>query len=226
MTTSALDLLAERLIRRVGATPAVVTDPQGRPFPGHIAVCVNDTVANGVPSDTELRPGDLVTIDVALELGGFAADLARPVVLKGPSDRLARELADASRRAALAAATACREGARSIDLIEAARLAAAPFTIVRGPFGHGINTQIHDAPALAWPQGTPTVLQAGMILAIEPIVTAGTREADGFAGWTESPDGWSIRTRDGLPGCYTEVMVEAGPDRGRVLGSLRGDARP
>jgi methionyl aminopeptidase len=209
ITTQALDDLAAALVRRRGArsAPAITYG-----FPGTVLISVNDEVVHGIPGPRRLERGDVVKLDVTLEKDGYVADAARTVVVEGGSAR-ARALAECARAAFDAALDVARAGnpvnaiGRAVDR----EVQRRGFAVVRGLDGHGIGRTIHEAPAV------PNVcnpmqrdlLTEGLVITIEPIISAGSGVA------MESPDGWTIRTKDGSLAAHHEHTLVIG--RGRPV---------
>jgi methionyl aminopeptidase len=197
-TTGELDAIAAGVFasHRARSAPALVYG-----FPGTVLISVNDEVVHGVPGARRIQTGDVVKLDVTAELDGYFADAARTVVVAGATAQ-ARRLAACAERAFAAAldvataGTKVREVGRAVERV----VKAEGFTVVRALTGHGIGRTIHEPPSVPnhfdpWQQD---VLTEGLVLTIEPIICAG-REAV-----VESPDGWTIRTRDGSLAAHHE----------------------
>jgi methionyl aminopeptidase len=198
VTTADLDAVAARIFELHGArsAPALVYG-----FPGTVLISVNDEVVHGVPGRRRIERGDIVTLDVTVERGGYMADAARTVVVDGGvplAHRLVR-CAERAFEAALDVATAGRkvgEIGRAVERV----VRAEGFTVIRGLTGHGIGRTIHEPPNVPnhfdpWQQD---VLTDGLVLTIEPIICVG-REAV-----VQDDDGWTLRTRDGSLAAHHE----------------------
>src|SRR4051812_45959559 len=173
VTTGELDEVAAALFAAEGATSAPRTTYG---FPGTICISVNDEIVHGVPGPRVLRAGDLVTLDVTPELGGFVADAAVTVPVGPPTPQAARLLraAHACLRDAVGAAVA---GAplRAIGAATertAWRHGATPFAELHG---HGVGRHIHEEPSVPNVDvpGLTRRLNDGLVLAIEPMITMG-----------------------------------------------------
>lgn len=187
ISTAELDGIAADVLRRHGArsAPKLVYD-----FPGTACISVNDEAVHGVPGPRRLEPGDLVTLDVTVELDGFFADAAETVVVP-PAAEIALRLIDCARAAFERAAAAVRSGERLAVVggrVEA-EVERRGFRVIRELCGHGIGRDIHESPSVAnyYDPYERTRLTEGLVIALEPIVSAGaTRTRTGADGWTLS----------------------------------------
>jgi len=169
-----------------------------------VLISVNDEIVHGVPGARRLASGDLVKLDVTLEKNGYVADAARTVIVDRGSEvatRLARCAADAF-EAALRVATA---GARVNQIGRAVEreVRRQGFTVVQGLAGHGVGRTIHEWPNVPnhyvpWQQD---VLTDGLVLTIEPMVSAGSPHP------VQDADGWTIRTEDGSLSAHHEHTI-------------------
>jgi methionyl aminopeptidase len=201
ITTGELDAIAAAVFARHRARPApsIVYG-----FPGTALISVNDEVVHGVPGERRIAPGDLVTIDVTAELDGYIADAARTVAVPPTADGALR-LRQCAERAFDAALTVARAGTRvnEIGRIVERTVRQHGFHVVRGLDGHGVGRTIHEPPTVPnWydPQQTD-VLTDGLVLTIEPIITAGA------PGVMLDRDGWTVRTRDGGLAAHHEHTI-------------------
>lgn len=191
ISTEELDAVAARVLREHGArsAPNLVYD-----FPGTSCISVNEEAVHGVPGARRLAPGDLVTLDVTVELDGYFADAAVTVGVAPVSD-LARRLMECAEAAFRKAARAVRAGER-LALVGGsveAEVERRGFTVLRDLCGHGIGRSIHESPSVAnyYDPRERTRLTEGMVIALEPIISAGGhRTRTGIDGWTlASADG-------------------------------------
>lgn len=200
-TTGELDRVAASVFANNGArsAPALLYG-----FPRTILISVNDEVVHGVPGVRRLERGDVVKLDVTAEKDGYMADAARTVVLDGAPDR-ARRLRACAEAAFVRALSVARAGnpvsaiGREID----AEVRRRGFSVIRDLCGHGIGRAIHEPPSVPnyFDARQTDMLTEGMVVAIEPIVSAG--------GWRliEDGDGWTIRTKDGSIAAHYEHTV-------------------
>lgn len=193
VTTAALDLVGERVATAAGARSAPRLTYG---FPGFNCISVNDEIVHGIPGPRVLAPGDVVKLDVTLELDGYMADSAITVIVP-PASREARLLQRAARIALDRGIDAARAG-RPLRAIGAAIESAATregATVVRDLCGHGIGRRLHEEPSVPnWPAPTATsILHDGLVLAIEPMLTTtDTRVIEAADGWTYRTDTHAI----------------------------------
>jgi methionyl aminopeptidase len=213
--TADLDALAESTIRGAGAVPSFLGY---HGFPGSICVSVNAEVVHGIPRrETVLADGDLLSVDCGAILDGWHGDAAVTVSVgtPGPGDG---ELSAACRAAMWAGIAEVRPGNRLGDVSHAieseARRHRTPagegFGIVEDYGGHGIGTEMHMEPFLPnlGRSGTGPRLREGLVLAVEPMLTAGDAETE------ELDDEWTVVTADGAKAAHWEhtvAVTEAGP---------------
>ena len=210
-TTGELDQAAERFIRSHGAEPAF----KGyRGFPGSICTSPNSMVVHGIPGPYRLSRGDILSIDVGVVLDGWVADAARTFAV-GPVSPIAVRLLRATEEALLAAVEQCRVGNRLGDVSSAvqARVEREGFSVVRSLVGHGIGRDMHEDPQIPnfGEPGKGTLLEEGMVLAVEPMVTAGRHAV------RMGEDHWAIFSQDGSLAAHFEFTVAVGPAGPRVL---------
>jgi methionyl aminopeptidase len=211
VTTQELDAAAERFIRSQGAEPAF----KGyRGFPGSICASPNAMVVHGIPGDYRLARGDVLSVDVGVVLDGWVADAARTFPV-GPISPVAQKLLDTTEGALLAAVPQCAPGNRLGDVSHAIQqhVEADGFSIIRSLVGHGIGREMHEDPQIPnyGPPGRGPRLEEGMVLAIEPMVTAGRHQVQ------MADDHWSIFTQDGSLAAHFEFTIAVTADGPRVL---------
>ncbi|MFZ5826183.1 MAG: type I methionyl aminopeptidase [Bacillota bacterium] len=208
VTTRELDQLAESLIRKAGGVP---TFKGYHGYPASICASVNEEVVHGIPSDRKLQEGDVVAIDLGVTYKGWVGDSAytHPV---GRIDPETARLLDVTRFALEKAIAQCYSGNRLGDVGHAVQsyVEAQGFGIVRDFVGHGIGASMHEDPQIPnfGPPGTRELLKPGMVLAIEPMVNAGTWEVQVLQ------DQWTVVTRDGKYSAHFEhtvAITEDGP---------------
>ena len=209
VTTLELDRRAEETIRKAGGAPAF----KGyRGFPKTLCVSINEEVVHGIPSLRKLKEGDLVSLDLGVKYEGYYADAAR----SWPAGQAAPEtlrLIRAAREAFQAGLEAEKGNGRRIgDLSQAIQQAveSGGFGVVRDYVGHGIGQEIHEDPQVPnfGRAGQGPRIEPGLVLAIEPMVTAG-----GYAVETLE-DGWTVITKDRSWASHYEdtvVFTENGP---------------
>ncbi len=223
-STLDVDRYAEERVRAAGVKPAFKGYPHpsgGQPFPGTICTSLNDEVVHGVPSATViLREGDILSVDLGVVLHGYFGDSARTYPVGTISEQALRllQVTDESLRLGLAQA---RAGNRVSDIGHAVQTHVEKhgFSVVREFVGHGIGAHLHEEPQVPnfGAPGRRERLQPGMVLAIEPMVNAGSAEV-----LLSAEDGWTARTRDGSLSAHFEACVAVTENGPLVLG-LGGD---
>lgn len=191
ITTAELDAIAARVMDAHGARSA---PKLSYAFPGSTCISVNDEAVHGVPGPRRLGRGDLVSLDVVVELDGYYADAAVTVGVPPVAAEAARLVACAE-AAFWKGARAARAGARLLDVGGAVEdeVTRRGFEVVRDVCGHGVGRAIHeDPPVLNHRDGRATRrLDAGLVLALEPIVSVSARRT------RETGDGWTLASADG-----------------------------
>ena len=207
VTTGELDRVAESGIRSRGATPSFLGY---HGYPASICVSVNDEVVHGIPGGRVLRSGDLVSIDCGAIVDGWHGDSAVTVPVGEVSTALA-ELSAVTERSMWAGLAAARPGGTIGDIghaIESSIRAAGDFGIVADYVGHGIGTAMHMDPPVPnlGRRGEGPRLEAGMALAIEPMVVLGSPEVEVL------DDGWTVvATTVAAHWEHTVAITEDGP---------------
>jgi methionyl aminopeptidase len=220
VSTAELDGAAERFIRSRGATP---TFKGYRGFPGSICASPNAMVVHGIPGPYRLEPADIISIDVGVTLDGWVADAARTFPVEEVS-RECQNLLTATAESLHAGVAECRPGNRMGDVSSAIQRVAegAGLGVIRSLVGHGVGRSMHEDPQVPnyGKPGKGPLLEEGMVIAIEPMTTAG-RPAVRVAG-----DGWAIFSQDGSPAAHFEFTVAVTADGPRVLTPWHLSARP
>lgn len=201
LQTKALDEAARAYLRQQGAQPAFLGY---RGFPACICVSVNEEVVHGIPGERRLQAGDLVSLDAGAIVDGLYADAAVTRWI-GSVPSHAHRLVDTTRDALEQGIAQAVEGKRLADISQAVQRVAesAGFGIVREFVGHGIGRALHEDPPIPnfVPVGVNPRLRAGMVLAIEPMVTMGRHEVEVLS------DGWTAVTKDGSLAAHWEHTV-------------------
>ena len=207
--TLEIDERAEELIRAQKSKPAF----KGyRGFPACVCTSVNEEVVHGIPSKRKLKEGDILSLDMGLIYEGYYSDSARTWAV-GKVSQEALELIEAARRAFYLGMAQMKPGNRVGDISHAVQtfVESNGFSVVRDFVGHGIGRQMHEDPQVPnfGKPGKGPVLEVGMVLAIEPMVTAGSWEVDIL------DDAWTVVTRDRERAAHYEdtiVLMEKGPE--------------
>ena len=211
VTTRELDHAAEKFIRSQGAEPAF----KGyRGFPGSICASPNSMIVHGIPGAYKLDRGDIISIDIGVVYQGWVADAARTFAVE-PITPVARKLLQTTEESLHAAVPQCRAGNRLGDVSNAVQthVEAAGFSVVRTLVGHGIGRSMHEDPQIPnyGKAGTGIPLEVGMVLAVEPMVTAGRHAV------RQGEDGWAIYSTDGSLTAHFEFTIAITADGPRIL---------
>ena len=211
VTTKDIDKIAEQSIRSQGGEPAFL-GYQG--FTGSVCSSVNEEVVHGIPGGRKLREGDLLKIDIGSLVDGWYSDMACTVPVGEVSEE-ARRLIDVTEEALYIGIKEVRAGAHISDIGYTVQtfVESRGYSVVRALVGHGIGSRLHEEPPVPnfGRKGTGVVLKPGMVLAIEPMVNAGTWEV------RTKHDGWTVVTADGKLSAHFEHTVAVLPDGFEVL---------
>lgn len=215
ITTAKLDRTGGELIRKQGAVSASLGY---HGYPGNICISVNEEVVHGRGGPRVLKEGDIVSLDIGVRYGGYCGDMAATFPVGQISEEKKRLLAVAE-EALSGAVEQARVGNRLYDISAAIQQKAesAGYSVVRDFVGHGIGSEMHEDPQVPnyGKPGTGPLLQAGMVLAIEPMVNRGTHEVEVLS------DGWTVVTKDGEPSAHFEHTVAITENRPEILTWLK-----
>jgi len=207
ITTKDLEKIAEATLKEFNARSAFKGyKPNGVPvpFPGLICTSVNEEVVHGIPSDRRLKDGDIVSVDVGVELDGYFADGAETFQVGRVNHEIAK-LLETTKRALLAGILQAQIGKTLVDIASAIEkiVSEAGFSVVRDLVGHGVGKSLHEDPPVAnFVSGArPIPLNEGMVIAIEPMVNLGNWRIKTLK------DGWTVVTKDGKPSAHFEHSV-------------------
>ena len=226
VTTESIDSAVERLFADHGATPLFKGAPGEIPYPAVTCISINEQVAHGIPGNRQLCAGDLVSVDTGCRLNGWCGDAAWTYPV-GKVNRLKLRLLEAGQGTLQ---MAIREMGRRNTWSEVAQLIErnvkqAGFCILEQFVGHGIGCEMHEDPQVA-SYVSPQLrkndfrLEPGMVLAIEPMISAGTKQL------RLASDHWTIETCDRSPCVHFEHTVALTTDGPDVLTEGVGSMRP
>lgn len=211
VTTLELDRFVEKFITDRGGYP----EQKGyQGFPYSICASVNDEICHGFPSNRKLKDGDLLTIDMVVNVDGYLADSAWSYAVGNISDE-AQKLMDVTKECLYRSIALVKPGVRLGDIGHAIQTYAEAngFSVVRDFVGHGIGTNMHEDPQVLHygKPGRGIRLEEGMVFTIEPMINAGD--------WPIKMDdnGWTARTRDGSLSCQYEHTLAVTADGVIVL---------
>ena len=219
VTAEELDDLAEQLIRDGDDEPCFLGyTPEGarRPYPAALCVSINDEVVHGIPNESVkiLKEGDIVGLDLGLTHSGVIVDAAITVPV-GKVDKETERLLAATESALAAGIRAARPGNHMGDISNAIQkvIEGAGFKVVRELGGHGVGARVHEEPFIPnfGRPGTGPELVLGMVLALEPISTAGK------ASVVLAPDGYTYRTKDGSRSAHFEHTILLEKSGARII---------
>ncbi len=221
VTTGELNEIAEKRIADAGAIALFkgVVNPQAKgPFPAALCTSVNDEVVHGIPNDTPLSEGDVVSVDCGVRLDGYCGDSASTFVVGSVSPQVQR-LVDVTREALELAISEIRAGRMWSEIARCVQslVEEAGFSVVRDFVGHGIGQEMHEEPKVpnyydGKHAGNDFRLERNMTLAVEPMVNMGSHRVR-----YRSPDRWAIITQDGKYAAHFEHTVAVTADGADVL---------
>ena len=208
-TTADLDRAARDVLDRRGAGSNFLNY---HGFPAVVCTSLNEVIVHGIPGPRVLEEGDIVSIDCGAIIEGWHADAAVTVPV-GEIDDESKRLIDVTRAALQASIDATVAGNRLGDVgaVSEDVVSEAGFSVVREYVGHGIGTAMHEEPQVPnyGPAGRGLRLKTGLVIAIEPMVNAGTAQTRVL------DDGWTVVTADGSRSAHFEhsvAITEHGPE--------------
>lgn len=211
VTTRELDRIAERFIREHGATPSF--KGYGG-FSGSVCTSVNDELVHGIPGDRRLNEGDIISLDIGAEYHGYHGDSAWTYPVGTVSDETAR-LLEVTEKSLYIGLEKANPNNRLSDISHAIQtyVESEGFSIVREYVGHGIGQNLHEDPQIPnfGPPGRGPRLKPGMVLAIEPMVNAGSRYVKTL------DDNWTVVTQDGAMCAHFEHTIVITEDSYEIL---------
>lgn len=217
VTTDAINQAAAEVLRAHGARPAFVGVPGAYPYPAETTISINDELVHGIPGPRMLKEGDIVSIDCGTIYEGFVGDSALTVGVGKISDE-AQRLIDVTRESLSAGIAEMLPGKRTGDVSAAiqAYVEGHGFQVVREYTGHGVGRSMHEDPQVPnyGQAGRGTPLRAGMTIAIEPMVLAGSFETRILQ------DAWTVASKDGKLTAHFEHSVAVTEDGPLILTSV------
>ena len=211
ITTLSLDKIAEEFIRDSGGIPSF----KGyNGFPYSLCISVNDAVVHGFPGNYILKSGDVVSIDCGVKYKNYHSDSAYTHGV-GEIDPAVKNLLEKTKESLLLGIEKAVVGNRMGDVANAIQqhVEKEGLSVVRELVGHGIGKNLHEAPEVPnyGKRGQGLKLQAGLVIAIEPMVNLGTKNI------VQENDGWTIRTRDRKPSAHFEHTIVVRKDKPEIL---------
>ena len=218
ITTREIDKIIDDYIRSCGARPACIgVEGFYGPFPSATCISVNEEVVHGIPGDRVIKDGDIVSLDIVTELGGYYGDSAKTFAI-GEIDEESKKLLEVTEKSREIGIEAAVVGNRLGDLGHAIQsyVEKNGFSVVRDFAGHGVGLDLHEEPMIPnyGRKGRGLKIENGMVLAIEPMVNVGTYKV------AIMPDGWTVVTRDGKRSAHFEHSVAIIDGKAVVLSEL------
>ena len=217
ISTIEIDRIVEETIKSGGGIPAFLGYGG---FPASVCTSVNDQVIHGIPNERPLTEGDVVGCDIGIILDGYYSDCCKTFGV-GEIASDTQKLLDVSKKSLDAAVKACRPGGRVKDIGKAVTETIKPYGygIVYSYCGHGVGISLHEDPQIPnyYPsKGLNPRLRPGMVLAVEPMINAGTADVQVL------DDGWTVITADGSLSAHFEHSVLITDNGAEVLTSWGG----
>lgn len=215
ITTLKLDKIAEEFIRDHGAVPGFLGYGG---FPNTLCVSVNEQIVHGIPSNYELKDGDIVSIDCGTVKNGFNGDSAYTFCV-GEVVYDVRRLLKTTKESLYLGIEQAVEGKRVGDISNAVQTYCEKkgYSVVRELCGHGVGKRLHEDPEVPnyGRRGCGPLLKSGMVIAIEPMINLGSRNI------VIERDGWTTRTRDRKPSAHFEHTVAVREGKADILSSFK-----
>jgi methionyl aminopeptidase len=214
VTTLELDKCAEEFIRDHGAIPAFLGYSG---FPNTLCTSPNSQVVHGIPNNTPLQDGDIISVDCGVLLNGFYGDSAYTFCV-GNVDEDTKRLLKVTKESLYMGIEQAVHGCRVGDIGNAVQMYCEKnsYSVVRELVGHGVGAKLHEAPEVPnyGRRGTGPMLKSGMVIAIEPMVNRGSRNI------LFERDGWTTRTKDGKMSAHFEHTIAIRPGKADILSSF------
>ena len=201
ITTKELDQIVEDFLKSQNAIP---TFKGYNGFPYSICASVNEEVVHGMPGDRKLKEGDIISVDIGATFEGYVGDSAKTFFV-GEVDDEKRRLVEVTRQSFYEGIKFAKESCRLSDISHAIQeyVENAGFSVVRDYVGHGVGKNMHESPQIPnfGKPGKGPRLQQGMVLAIEPMINAGTYNVKVL------DNDWTVVTLDGKPSAHYEHTI-------------------
>jgi methionyl aminopeptidase len=201
ITTKELDQIVEDFLKSQNAIP---TFKGYNGFPYSICASINEEVVHGMPGEKKLKEGDIISVDIGATFEGYVGDSAKTFFV-GEVDEEKRRLVEVTRQSFYEGIKFAKESYRLSDISHAIQEYAenAGFSVVRDYVGHGIGKKMHESPQIPnfGKPGKGPRLQQGMVLAIEPMINAGTYNVRVL------DNDWTVVTLDGKPSAHYEHTI-------------------
>lgn len=214
ITTLQLDKVAEEFIRDHGAIPTFLGYGG---FPNSICTSVNEHVVHGIPNNTPLKEGDIISIDCGTQLRGFCGDSAYTFIV-GEVGEAVKQLLRTTKDSLYKGIEQAKEDNRIGDIGASIQefCEKRGYSVVRELVGHGIGRQMHEPPEVPnyGKRGTGPLIKNGMCIAIEPMINMGGKKV------VFEKDGWTVRTKDRKPSAHFEHTVAIRNGKADILSTF------
>ena len=212
--TIEIDKWVQAWIKSAGGLPVFLgVGPKKNPFPAAICISINDEVIHGIPSKRKISDGDLVSLDCGIDLEGYISDQAVTLEV-GKVSPEAHRLCSVTKECLYAGIEAAKAGDRLLAIARAVHSHAVDegFGVVHQFCGHGVGFSLHEDPQVSnIPRGPNPKLSGGLVLALEPMINAGTGNVEIL------DDGWTVVTADGRLSAHWEHTIAIHHDRTELL---------
>lgn len=214
VTTLQLDRIAEEFIRDHGAIPTFLGYGG---FPNSICTSVNENVVHGIPNDTPLKEGDVISVDCGTLKHGYAGDSAYTFCV-GEVDEKVKNLLKVTKESLYKGIEQAKVDHHIGDIGYAVQsyCESHGYTVVRELVGHGIGREMHEAPEVPnyGKRGTGPLIKEGMCIAIEPMINLGSKNV------VFENDGWTVRTKDRKPSAHFEHTIAIRNGKADILSTF------
>ena len=214
VTALQLDKIADEFIRDHGAVPSFLGYGG---FPNSITTSVNENVVHGIPNNTPLKEGDVISIDCGTSKNGYSGDSAYTFCV-GEVEEDVKQLLRVTLKSLYLGIDKAKEGNRIGDIGNAVQSYCEKqgYSVVRELVGHGIGKSMHEAPEVPnyGRRGTGPLIKNGMCIAIEPMINMGSKNV------VFEKDGWTVRTRDRKPSAHFEHTIAVRNGKADILSTF------
>lgn len=214
VTTMQLNKIADEFIRDHGAIPSFLGYGG---FPNSICTSVNEHVVHGIPDNTPLKEGDIVSVDIGTIKNGYNGDSAYTYCVGEVSNEV-KQLLRITLESLYIGIEQAKEGNRIGDIGNAIQSYCEKrgYSVVRELVGHGIGRNMHESPEVPnyGRRGTGPLIKNGMCIAIEPMINMGSKNV------VFESDGWTVRTKDLKPSAHFEHTIAVRNGKADILSTF------
>ena len=211
ITTKELNDIADKFIRAHDCTPSFLNFDG---YPGSICISINDEIVHGIPGKRKIKNGDVVSVDIGSCYKGYHSDSANTYIV-GNAPKEVQDLVTNTQKSLYKGLSVIKEGTKINEIGAAIEKYAHAhnLSVVEELVGHGVGTSVHEDPDVPnyGKYNTGMILKTGMVIAVEPMLTAGSRHI------CVLDDDWTIVTEDGNPSAHYEHTVVVTNDGYEIL---------